>query len=338
MVRRAKLALVTVLSCPSWWATPGLAGSEDYFRLDYRAPGECPSASDFLRRLLPKTRRTLPATGAVLARTVHVTLELRGKQAHAKLAFLDRDSKPVERELWAPDCASAVDALVLITALALDSQLARDVAAPELDLGPPYALSPWTTRSGRPAELAAAEFQAQHVNRGEFVLSLGARGHTAAVPEIGRGVALTAGFEQPETGRSLRFGAAWVTAGLVQRESRQARFDGLWAEVSGCAGKTSRKSTSLVPCARVEVGGVRGSGQLTAGVAGVESSTRLWMALDLLLRLEAELWAPLALEFEAGPSLPLTRPRYVFLTPEVEVFQTPSVGLAAGIGIRYRLP
>jgi hypothetical protein len=310
-------------------ATARAGGDESPFRVDYQAPLGCPSPPEFAARVAARSEHARLAVGPVLARTMHVSVELAADRALGKLVFLDRDGVRVERDVSASDCAGAVDALVLITALALDAQLGETPSEAAVEVLPPYFVG---THSAEAPATLLTDRRPRDAADG-LATGLDARLRTAAVPHVGHGLGV---WVDPWS--SLGVGAAWVTAGTVEENGRRARFDTLWGELTGCSGGLVLGQSRLLACARIELGAVRGAGRRTAGVSSVRTEYRAWSALSVLGRWETRLHERAVLRFQLGPTLPFTRPRFRFEDPEIVVFRPPGVGLGAGLGIGLRLP
>jgi hypothetical protein len=313
-------------------ASPAVLAGDDEspFRLDYRAPPGCPSPSEFAARVVAKSEHAKLVEGPVLARTIHVSVEIDAGRARGKLVFLDRDGMRVERDVSASDCAGAVDALALITALALDAQLGETTSEAPVELFPPYYVV--GARSAPAPATLETDRRPRDATRGPAI-GLDARLQTAPVPHVGYGLGVWVDFLPPDLPGTLGIGAAGVTAGVVEEHGRRARFDALWAELTGCPALPALGRARLLACARVELGAIRGAGARTSGVRRVRSEYRDWVALTLSARLETRLNERAVLRFELGPTLPFIRPRFRFEDPEIVVFRPPQVGLGAGLGI-----
>jgi hypothetical protein len=329
---------VGVLALCSLWCAP-LYADDSPFRLVYQGPRECPDAAEFARLVLGHSEHGRLVTDQSLARSLTVTIR-RARAGYAgTLEFFDLDAERVVRELRAPTCRALAEALVLVTALAIDAQLPPDAGAPGLDAPDEY-IAPSLPRfdpEPMPAPPRPAVMPPSPPARRSYWIA-GALGRidTAAVPGVGWGLG---GFV--ETARfagnaRLRLGVSWGT-GSATKDGERARFDWLTVVLSGCPLSFALDAMELLPCAALEVGGLSGQGQKSSRITSPETNLAPWVAVTLLGRLRAPLTRSVDLELEAGPTVPLTRPDFAFSIPDVSVFRPPPVGLAAGLGLGLEL-
>lgn len=106
------------------------------------------------------------------------------------------------------------------------------------------------------------------------------------------------------------------------------------ARVEGCPLAWRGGSLSLTPCAGVEGGLLRASG---AGALGT-SDAGLWGSALALGRLGIALGAGVQLEAQAAARLPLVRYEMGSVDGSAAWFQTPPVGVEAGVGMAWQIP
>jgi hypothetical protein len=92
-------------------------------------------------------------------------------------------------------------------------------------------------------------------------------------------------------------------------------------------------SLSARPCARLDAGVINASADLDGQA---NSPSRPWFAAAVTGRLEWAIARPVAVEVEAGATIPLSRDRFYFQT-NTEVYRFGSAGPVVGAGIAARL-
>jgi hypothetical protein len=93
-------------------------------RLEVRAAPECTSRADLAARIAARSPRIQFVDEAVLFAAVELTV-LRPGQVVAELVLASVDGRPSPRQVVAPSCAEAADAVALIIAVSLDPTLTR---------------------------------------------------------------------------------------------------------------------------------------------------------------------------------------------------------------------
>ena len=88
----------------------------------------------------------------------------------------------------------------------------------------------------------------------------------------------------------------------------------------------------------LELGAIRGEGRSSDRIAASFTAYRLWLAADVAGRLEVALGPSLGLHLQAGLSLPLLRPGFLYQDPDVEVFRPPKAGVVAVAGMSWGAP
>ena len=95
---------------------------------------------------------------------------------------------------------------------------------------------------------------------------------------------------------------------------------------------------SLGPCGMLELGAIRGEGRSSTRIADAFTAYRLWLAVDVVGRLEVAAGPSLGLHLQAGLALPLLRPGFLYRDPDVLVFRPPRVGVIAVAGMSWGAP
>jgi hypothetical protein len=336
-MRRRGWQVVVLAACLLWCAP--LYADDSPFRLVYRGPRECPDAAEFARLVLGRSEHGRLVTDQSLARSMAVTIRRERAGYAGTLEFFDFDAERVARELRAPTCRALAEALVLVTALAIDAQLPPDTWAPGLDAPDEY-VAPTLPRFDpdpmpappRPAVVPPSP----PAHRSYWIVGAEGRVDTAAVPGVGWGLGGFVEAARLARDERLRLAVSWGT-GSATKDGERARFDWLTVAASACPLSFALDAIELLPCAALEVGGLRGQGQKSTRITSPETNLAPWVAVGLLGRLRAPLARWLDLELEAGPTVPLTRPRFEFSVPYLPVFRPPRIGLAAGLGFGIQL-
>lgn len=314
-------------------------------RVEYRADAGvgCPSADEFVKQVFARTARARPAAESEPGRTFNVELRRKGSKVTGTLVVEETAGTSVARQVSAAECGHVASVLALATALAIDpraelmpresaervgsavpldvtspapagaaasSQAAsRDTASPEPEEAPESGGKHWSARASIGA--VAALGPAPQPSLGPLAL-LALRHDRAALEEVGLGFVFRTGASE-----------------LVGRA--KADFHFYAARPTVCLrGAELTASLQIAPCALVELGAVTGVG---SEIAMASRATRFWAAAAGLVRLEYSLSAEFFASLEAGAGLPLTRYRFVFLSPETSIHEVPLVTAEAGLRI-----
>jgi hypothetical protein len=341
------------ISVPSFVAlalfAPGASAAGSELALRYDAPDGCPSRAEFEALVLARTRQIRFADRA--SRQSSVVL------APAKGSFkgtfaLEAPAGRAVREIEAPTCSQAADAMSLVVALAFDPEavvatgmspappaLPAPVPDPGAELAalspePPQVASAYEDGSAHrpalPPQAAAASPQA-------FTVGVAVELETAVAPDPVTGIALRAEYEvassswlAPSFGVELGGAASNVIEGAsgVAVWFATVRFDACPARaLLGGTGVTLRA------CAATALGLLDARG---VGAPNPETAVRPWVDAELGLRArwEARRWF---VGIDGGPIVPVTRPKFVFLQPYHFVYEVPQVGVLASLfaGVRF---
>lgn len=290
------------------------AGGEPV-RVDYEGPADCPRAATFIERLTTRSPG-LRATGDLDTTTRLVVRIARGRRipyTRGDLTVLYPDGSEAKRTVEGDSCESVVDALALMSAMALDPAGASrsGLAGPQAE--PPRAPEPPRQDVPGPADLAA-----------EGYLSVGAGGGAvfgtapAIAPEgsgfveVGRvtgrlwAPSLRASFDYASSGTAAVHGGAM---GVVRSTGA----------IDGCPLAWRSGPLRLVPCLRVEAGALAATG---AEVTPVRSATRPWLAAGAAGRAHYEPTRSLFVELTAGIEVPFVRDTFYF-EPATTIFRPP---------------
>jgi hypothetical protein len=321
--------------------------------VEYSAPGNCPTESDFETRVHARTELARFADDPD-ARTVQIVVRPMGFTYAGHLSILGRSGFVRDRDVEDTLCSDVVDALALVLAFAVDNaaRLASPAlpatrafaAAPALPPAPARAPAPVPTNAipllEPRAELALPEPDTRHqASPSGMTVSLGAGFFTtsSAAPDalVGGGAfgelePRASGWLAPSARLTLLAGenGAFVT--------RTASFLLISARPDVCPVRLGSAAASLRACLAVNVGALRGVGIDIAHPTPVVS---FWLDASLLFRAR---WAPgrrwFFAEAEGGLVVPATRPTFVYADPIARVYQPPSAAAVGSLamGVRFR--
>ncbi len=343
---RDPLSRSSLLPCLALIAVPmiGLAQTEP-IRVDYQAHVGCPDQEAFLAELKARTQKARLAGKAEKARTFKIRITQGGPGSVGRIEAHDVGGGVTVREVSGGKCAEVVSALALTAALAIDPDalfsppppasassttppVAASSAAPVASSAAPVtSASPVTSVSAPPT--TPPEPSALLTFAGHFVVASG------TAPELSVGGSI---------GAELRAGGGPVAPGIrlslahvrndVARDPTTA-FAASWVGFDVCPvifAFTARLSAS--PCATGVLGLLRGESR---GVRNPAAATAPWVTVGALARLRVVLVGGLAVELDAGLSLPVSRPVFKLEEPNVELHRVPTLTWVASGGMSYTL-
>jgi hypothetical protein len=311
-------------------AQSSLRGPEEpqAFRVEFSPNATCGDRDQFTEEILKRTERLRPAEPAERALTFLVNLAGASGGIRGQLAIREPDGNLSLRDVPGSDCAAVLSAMALIAALTVDplARPDREVPAaarrrrpPALVKVPPPEVAPPEQRRPRP-----------------FVYGVGARVnvHGAVMPGVALGVGAHFAV-QSERGSLfsplLRAGVVFARRTDIEKDLATADFEWLTARIELCPLRIGSERVSLRPCAFVDAGRLKGSGE---GIASQREQSVFWSASGAELSAEARLVGPLTLGAEVGVLLPFRRDRFYFAGPPDEtVHRVPRAGLSAGVGL-----
>jgi hypothetical protein len=308
-------------------------------RVAYMVPGNCPPQADFEARVRDRTELARFVEDPE-ARNVRVVVRPTGFTYAGHLVIEDR-SGTSERDVEDRECADVVDALALITALAVDptALLAPRTATPSASPppAPALALAPAPALALAPAPaLAFAPALAPSPPRWSLSSGLSFLALLGIAPDalIGGGA-----FVDLEDGASGWFAPSFRLSGLATTngafDSPEASFSLAWGRADACPARLGSSSASLRACVGLDVGALFAEGR-QAAIANPREVIDFWFSGAALLRGR---WAPRGgwffVEGEAGVMVPTTRHRFVFTIPMLLVHEASTVegdfSLLAGV-------
>jgi hypothetical protein len=241
-----------------------------------------------------------------------------------------------ERSVEGARCASVVDALALLTAMAIDAARAEtsepDAGAPRED---PRTPVPQTHDSG-PAAPLVVEVRPLVEGQG---LSLTASGTWAMLEASGAtGAALGLGWAPSRADYWVpvyHVGAAWQAA--TRRTGEGGVADLRWALVTGraCLARSAWSSALVGLCALSQLGTFTLD---AARIAGLERDRSLWLAFGTGASLRLLPSPRVGIDIAADFLAPVNRPLFVTTTPGgpiEEVYRASGVSLLVSLGAAW---
>jgi hypothetical protein len=324
--------------------------------VDYLAPGNCPTEADFEDRVRARTPLA-HFSNEDEAFSVHILVEPLGFTYRGHLSLVGRSGRVSERDVEDTSCSEVVDALALVTALAVDPNLTllsvdasapavpvplpSDAAAPE-DTSPPRVptnslLSPpaprvWVPRE--PEKTPASSARTWRVGLGGTFVTM-----AGIAPD-----ALAGGgaFGEIES-QARRWLAPTVRLTVFAAENgafeaRTASFLLVAGRVDACPVRLGLRDLSLRPCLAADLGTVRAEGiDAVSGGTGVAGS-EIWFDLAAVVRAR---WSPFGgrffVEAEGGVFVPFNQSSFVYTHVPAPIDTPWSVGVEGSLTLGVRV-
>ncbi len=300
-------------------------------RIDYEAPDGCPDASEFERRVRARIVRARLAEPNEMARTFRVIVQSKPERSVARVQFVDADGAEVSRTIGADTCTEVVDAIALVTALAMEARAGAEQTAPNASEPPP--LEPAPPPPARAIEPAAPPRATERELRWDAGLGLTLASGYA--PSLAPGLRLF--VEAAPSFWSVRLSATHSDSGKVSVEGRRARLRYWGGRLEGCPIRVALGDWLFgSPCAGIDGGALEGQGLPSEGIVATREVTEPWLAAALIARIQAEIERFLLVEAELDARFPLFRHEFVFERPVRELHQVPVVAFGAAIGVGFR--
>jgi hypothetical protein len=323
--------------------------------LEYAAPGNCPPAADFQARVKARTPLARFADEDD-ARALKVVVRPTGTAYAGHLSLVGRSGHISERDVEDTLCSDVVDALALITALAVDpnAQLAATAssAAPApattdssaAEVIPLVEAPAPRSRPSIPKEAPSQRRRPVATPARPFPATFAVGGTFATMAGIAPDTLVGGGAFGAVESKSDRWLAPSLRLTLLAAENgafatRDASFLLLAARLDVCPLRLGRPELSLRPCVGADLGAVEAKGiDAVAGGTG-KLGTEPWGDLQALLRLRGEPGlAHVFVEGEGGVFVPLNRSSFVYDHP-VHILDTPWLVGVLGIvsvGVDFR--
>lgn len=341
----ARRAVPLAFGAGAWvlsWSVVGSAQPAplEAIGIEYTAFPGCPSSEEFRRQVFERTDNAR-YSGDAASRTFVVRLDDAGSEVTGSLVVRDeRGEETVARTLSGSNCAEVALGLALATALAIDPNApfsprvetgASDQPRPEpLPAQEPESTTPPRNDEPTPVKKADPEWKTG--------LALGPLVETGFAPKAGFGGTLLIERRRMRSGSTLdSFGldASFARTEADPVSGATSTFRLVEIRPNLCVLPLPNDSALyLVPCLGAEVGAVFAAG---SNLPNPKDATRFWAAGTLGLRVIADLDQTWFADLDTAATVPFTRYRFIFETPETRVHQVPTLALRAAlrIGLKF---
>lgn len=319
-------------------------------RLQYSAHEGCPDANDWWQAVGRRSPRLVRATVGGPAEPVVVDVRRVGSSSVGSVKIGDAAARTVT----ATTCGEVIDALALVTVLALDpdantanptpsaSTSSASTSSPSAVTSPPPATSTAPILL-RPVPAASATSQASvgpppsstarwsfSATFGVGALALGA----GFVPTTPLGVELERAPSSTAGGPSARLSFSTAQSGLVSDPSgAAARFRWTTARLEACPFPMGDGRLMLRTCGAVDGGALRANPSF---VREARVETRPWWVVGATARLLVRFLSASSLELEGALGAPLIREDFV-VAPDVLLYRPPALvgGVRLGLTVHF---
>jgi hypothetical protein len=333
VVRRAATVVTTAL-------ISGLSFAAD--RVDvisFEAPAECGGADAFAKRVGGNAGRPIEIAKDAAIR-VRITRATKG--FHGTLRVND-EGATTERAVDGKTCAEVVDALALVTSMALEEVKAAEPAAS-------VSVEPAPSASAAASSAPPIASSAPPVASSAPVASNPPTARATSRWAVASALDLVVGDGTP-----LRFGgslhAEWSRENASWRPSIRLGISHFGVEREPVEGSTVSLGWTLGELGlcpqRIDLGPLRtdvcaiGTGGVLAvsseGLTDSSSPRRSWFAVGVALRSRIEVGAGFFLEARVASSFPITRDRLI-VTPGLDAYQPAFSMLIVGLGVGWYFP
>ena len=267
-----------------------------------------------------------------LARTYRVTVESRDDGVRVTLEFTDHDGSRASREVTSVSCDEAVNAMALITALAIE---ARVVEMESFRRRPPKSRRGPRRRRRRPSRSPPPPPPARAESATVFGFGASVGIERSFAPQIAPAVAAVGELLHHQ--HAARVSLFYSDTGPATIDAGSAEFALVALRLSGCPWRlAASESFAFVPCAGLEGGFVRAAGKESDRIVRPKSAREPWFAAHALGRMEALPDPGLSFGVEGAMGFPLTRHEFVFEKPDVVVHEVPALSWSASAGMVAR--
>jgi hypothetical protein len=346
LARPAAILLVALSIAPPAWADGAAVG------LRYEVAASCPSSDAFEASVHRLGARVAFRREGALASTVDVSVARRGATFVGSLVLGDGPARVVE----GATCAEVVDALALITSLAMDAtpapvlvvSAATSPAAPvaavpppppllvplsPLTLSTPMATPPPAPRPVAPAEPRPSDRAGPRPWHVDVDSAATLRTGVAPVSMLGvrAGAALTReadGLFAPQLGLAV----VYATSSPYDAASPDATFKLAAAQLTACPMGVTKGELTAYACVASDLGAVMGQGE-SADVASVAHAARFWADLVVGPRARVRVAGPVFAQLDADAAFSLVRPSFELDAPVRPIHTVATVGFAGSLGL-----
>ena len=301
--------------------------------LTYSAVAGCPTKESFEASVRARTPLARFGESARALRRFAIEASAAHGRFTATLKVVSPNGSVADREVDGETCEEVIDALALVTALAIDPKASTlSLAAPSATpstAAPPVPVPPPRAPPSRRAESRSA--------RWEPSLGVAASGANGITPTVLLGVAVHGAIANDVSGW-------WAPSIRLTLEARKtfegsganAGFALVTAGLDLCPSAVQGGGLSFRPCVGTSAGLLHARGISVSTPASADS---LWLDVRGLGRVRWLLAGGRGfVEFEGGALLPVTRPTFVFQTPRIVLHEVTSVAFHASIGVGVCFP
>jgi hypothetical protein len=279
-----------------------------------------------------RLQRARFAVAGEMARTFRVIVQSRPERSVARVEFVDADGEKVSRTLGADTCDEVVNAIALVTALAMEARAgAEEPATPP---GAGTGVSPGATTAPAPPPPPALPKPAPKSGP-RWDAGMGVDIASGYAPSLAVGLRLF--VEMMPSFWSVRASVLHADSGKVNVEDGRTRFRFWGGRVEGCPLRWRfHEDFGLVPCAGIEAGALHGEGLPGRGIAQPRDATELWLAALALGRIQADVEDFLLLEAQLDVRFPVMQHEFYLERPDRSVHDVPVVAFGASLGVGFR--
>jgi hypothetical protein len=355
------ICAVVVASIGVAWSGRVSADEPTPLEVELVAPRACGGASAFEQRVRARVHSRRPAPRPWKAR-VDIVLHDDLPRVTGTLALQAPTDARLVREVGGGDCSEVLDALALVTALALDNgdivPSFADVVVPRVasasasasvsTSAPPRPAPSAPTSASVTPSLASSSARVTLVVASASPMSPAERSWRWNLGVHGGAMGVVAPTLAPHAGVFVEALAPTSWGALIRWTFQQARpatthtadgdatFVATTLRTQGCPVSVPRSSAvSVSPCAGVEVGLLDAKG---SNASDATSLLLFWFSGTLSGRVSAEISRSFVLVGEAGAIVPGRRDRFYFDPSGVTAHQPPAIGPWLSLGLGIRLP
>ena len=285
-------------------------------RIAYAAPDGCPDEGAFVAAITAQAQPFERAPrSAARVRLLDATIASAGAEHTGVLRVREADGATSERDVRGATCQEVFSALALVAALAVDTGPPPPPPLSTEEPPPPPPPPPPTWRLG----LA--------VDTGVFT-TMAPNESLALVP------ALEVEPPIPRAHLVMRVGPVAAMSPRANTPAGTADFTWFAGRLDVAVLGLFGSFYALRPTVAVMAGAVLGSG---ANVATPHTKIQSWVDFEAGARASVTLWPSFGIELGGGVLVPITRPTWVFESPDAVIHATPPVGGYVTLGGCFQL-
>lgn len=324
-------------------------GAKERVRVELSVPDSCALGDRFFAQVRERFGTAWEAAPGELARTIHVTVALKGERYVARIELIDARGRQVVRAVAGADCEQVIDSIALITVLAIQAQVDELISrsepsepstpATEATPSDPNVKEP-ATPSKSDGSVAKARDPVLEPATSATTMKLRMGGRAGIQQGVGPGLAPMFGGFFGMAWQRLALGLALDTGGtgwVRAEEDVRAEFDLLAGRLEGCWRlRTPAEALSVEPCVFVQGGSLSAQAAPGPGVSQGRRGTTVWLAPGVLAAMRGEL-GPVFLGLEVSGAFSLIQESFFVEVETRTVYQVPSItaGAALSAGVVF---